>query len=130
MKPIQDVYPDMGENFYGPCDYAPLLESMGTIVARVDQDDYQGDSWVLFRDGDRFGYLQFGWGSCSGCDALQSCSNYYEIETLRDSLVTQIRWGTRGETVAYLRAIDPEVSWAPAELSSFVTLAISAMEEP
>lgn len=130
MKPIRDIYPDMGENFYGPCDYTPLLKSLGDIIARVDQDDYQGDSWVLFRDGDRFGYLQFGWGSCSGCDSLQSCDSYAEIEKLREDLLSKIRWGTRAETIAYLHTIDPEVSWAPAELSSFITLAISTMEEP
>lgn len=131
MKTIQEVYPGLRPGWaFGPYDYAPLLESLGTAVVRVDQEDYQGDSWVLFRDGDSFGYLQFGWGSCSGCDALQACGSYEELEELRRQLAASIRWGTREELVAYLRTIDPAVSYAPKELSMFLAEALSALEAP
>lgn len=95
MKPISEVYPDLAgrESFYGPGDYGPLLLSMGhEIMLQVDDDDYQGDSRLLLKDGDKVGYLQFGWGSCSGCDALQACNTIGEIEELRDELKSQIRW--------------------------------------
>lgn len=41
-------------------EYEPLIDSMpGDVVVQVDQDN----TWVLLRDGERWGYLEFGWGS-------------------------------------------------------------------
>lgn len=99
MKPINEVYPRHAEdeskngNIYGPGDYTPLLNSMGyDVLVKVDDDAYQGDSRVLFRDTLRYGILIFGWGSCSGCDALQACNSMKEIDDLRTDLNRQIRW--------------------------------------
>lgn len=95
MKPIREVYPDEGqEPFYGPCNYNPLLESLGhDILVQVDDSDYQGDSRLLFRREDgKIGYLNFGWGSCSGCDSLQGCETYAQIEELRDELAAAVQW--------------------------------------
>lgn len=50
-------------------DYKALVDSFGfEIEADGHADDYQGDSWYLFRDPETesWGYLCFGWGSCSG----------------------------------------------------------------
>lgn len=99
MKPIREVYPGLDEPFYGggTSDYHSLIESLGhEIVLEVTQQDYSGDSWLLLRSqtsvGPHFGYLEFGWGSCSGCDALQACDTYDELDKLRMSLRDGIRW--------------------------------------
>ncbi len=90
MKEIREVYPSFDGLEY---EYKPLLESMEyEILVKVDEDDYQGDSWVLFKDGTRYGFLNFGWGSCSGCDALQACESLEEIESLRNELHKSIIW--------------------------------------
>jgi hypothetical protein len=74
-------------------DYDELLKSFGhEVVLKVDERNYQGDSWVIFRDGGRYGYLCFGWGSCSGCDALQACQNEEDVEELRQKLRSDTRW--------------------------------------
>ena len=117
MKDIREVYPttkhSYGEYFWGPSDYTPLLESMGyPIVLRVDDDDYSGDSRLLFKDGDQYGMLLFGWGSCSGCDALQACGNYREIEELRERLLKIIHWGSAQELLDYIEHKDWEVEWS------------------
>ena len=109
-------------------DYGELLKPIGDIVLKIDQDEYQGYSWVLFRDGDLFGYLQFGWGSCSGCDALQACESKEEEDNLRTELATAVRWGTASETAAYLRTIDPSVSWGEEEMRRFVAEALAVLE--
>lgn len=62
-----------------------------TILMRED-DDYQGDSYYLLRDGLRLGILVFGWGSCSGCDARQACCGLGELTALRDELHDSIKW--------------------------------------
>jgi hypothetical protein len=110
VKDVRELYPDEARreaergSFYGPGDYEPLIESLGNVVLMKEDDDYQGDSHVLYK-GHRgtWGYLNFGWGSCSGCDALQACMSMAEIEELRDSLLNNIRWGKADEIVAYLR---------------------------
>src|SRR5581483_8336566 len=99
MKPINEVYPEHakdeaeGDYFYGPGSYQPLLESFGyDIVLQVDDDDYQGDSRLIFKDDSRYGLLIFGWGSCSGCDSLQACDSMKEIEQLRADIHNNIIW--------------------------------------
>lgn len=73
--------------------YSDLIESfeVETLVTVAD-DDYQGDTRHLLRDGERYGLLTFGWGSCSGCDALEGCSGITEVTELRDQLWGQIHW--------------------------------------
>lgn len=139
FTPIREVYPDAvrilpdGSSYW--CtegDYEPLLRSFGyETLLQVDDDDYQGDSRVLFRDGDRFGILIFGWGSCSGCDQLKACENYKEIDELRDDLHDCIIWGTAAETLDYLRNHDweGEFCWHAEETRKFVEQAIAMMEK-
>jgi len=123
VKPIEEVYPRTSEYFWAPGDYGPLLESFGyPILLRVDDSDYQGDSRVLFRNVEQYGWLQFGWGSCSGCDALQACNSYEDIEKLRETLHGQIKWGTREELLKYFTEKDwtTDYSWHSEEQKRFV----------
>ena len=90
-----------------PSDYGELVESMEyEVLAQADDDDYQGDSLYLLRDGQRYGVLTFGWGSCSGCDALQACSTMTEATELRDELHQSITWGSQEEIAGYLDVHD------------------------
>jgi len=74
------------------CDYTPILEFFGKILIRVDQNDYSGDSHVLLDKDGKCGLLTFGWGSCSGCDALQSCDTLGKLNDLIESLQNDIKW--------------------------------------
>lgn len=114
MKTAAELYPKkVGSDFPGFYDYTPIVESFGTVVVREDQDDYQGDSWVLYHDAaaDRFGYLCFGWGSCSGCDALQGCSSLAEVDELIASLHGQVQWKSRDEMRRFLADHDWGGDW-------------------
>ena len=97
----------------------------------MDDDDYQGDSRVLFRDGERYGVLIFGWGSCSGCDALQACDTYEEVDDLRHQLEGEIVWGTREETLAYIKGKDwaGTFIWHADETKEFLDEAVKLLEE-
>lgn len=90
MQPIE-----LDDGYY-PGGYRNLIESAGVVIELIeDDDDYQGDSFAVVRDPDngQFGYLSFGWGSCSGCDALQACyDNVDELTKLRQQLVDSIHW--------------------------------------
>ena len=74
------------------------------------KDDYQGDSVVLFGHGEYRGILIFGWGSCSGCDALKGCFSYQDIEELRENLCSGIPGGSRqaGNALNILKTNDWE----------------------
>ena len=98
METALELYPDYAKSekeygsFYGPGSYQPILDSFGKILVQVDDNDYQGDSRVLYKNGNKYGWLQFGWGSCSGCDSLQACSTIKEIQELIDDLYRSIKW--------------------------------------
>lgn len=115
MKPIEEVYPGcQGEGWFdSPCNYQPMLESLGyEILIQEDDNDYQGDSYLLLRDGERYGYLTFGWGSCSGCDSLQACNSYREVAELRSEIHESIVWkNTKAEMREWLSTKDWHVEW-------------------
>ena len=119
MKPISEVYPEhykkeqKGGSFYGPYDYGPLLESLGhEILLKVDDDDYQGDSRVLMKNGNKYGILIFGWGSCSGCDELQDCKTMKDIENLRTKIANDIKWNdSKWQTIHYIENKDWELEY-------------------
>jgi hypothetical protein len=130
MQDVRTLYPELkAEPFHGPCEYGPLLGSLGEIAIQVDDNNYQGDSRVLYRGSDgRWGVLLFGWGSCSGCDALQCCDTYEDLEKLRQGLVESVQWGTAAETAAYLRGKDWRASYMSRdENARFVREALTAM---
>jgi len=126
MKSIQEVYPQCQEDDYFsyPSDYRPLLESFGyEILIQIDDHDYQGDSRLLYFDEGRYGILVFGWGSCSGCDSLQACSSYEDIDELRDRLFHEIKWfDNASDCLEYFEKHDWEgdFSWHDEEMKVFL----------
>ena len=106
---MKDFRKDDKYLYYG---YGDLLESFGLEVIKSEVvGSYEGDYLNLFKDGNRYGYLMFGYGSCSGCDALEAINNDYEqVKELRDGLFESIRWGTASELVEYLES-DEVMSW-------------------
>ena len=135
MKSIKEVYPECKEDycFYSPYDYRPLLESLGfDICLQVDDENWQGDSRLLFKDGERWGILIFGWGSCSGCDALQGCNSYDEVDELRQQLLHDIHWEPDTESaLQYMNEHDWEgdYSWHYLETREFVNKTKTLLQE-
>lgn len=130
MKSIRNVYPGLDENIYftGPENYGPLIKSLDHKIILESHDDgenYHGDSYYFLHDtlGNRYGVLIFGWGSCSGCDALQACDSYDEISELRDELANSIHWfDSLIKLNAYLATHDWEgdYSWKSEACGRFV----------
>lgn len=130
MQPINEVY-DSSAHGWG--DYQPMIDSMGyEVVCQQDVGGYQGDTLAIVRDGERHGFLTFGWGSCSGCDALQSCSTLHEVHELRQEIHDQIVWkGSAQEMVEFLRDRDWKAQFYSDrdEVMEFVAKAIGALAE-
>lgn len=120
----------------GP-DYRDLIDSFEhEVLVEHMVGNYQGDYLFLLRDGDRYGYLVVGYGSCGGCDALEAAfdTNRYHpdgcaVTDLRDWLYTQVRWEDSAQAMLeYLSEHDWEGSYYGAEYLGFQTAAINALE--
>jgi hypothetical protein len=92
-RSVVEAFPDIDPDTYNKPDYEQLIESLGVRIKNALWfGHYSGDCFTLLEDDDKIGYLTFGYGSCSGCDALQRCDSIKEIEDLRDSLESSIKW--------------------------------------
>lgn len=126
MTDAKTLYPDYtdekGRFLCGPSNYQPMIDSFGDILVQVDDTDYQGDTSVLYRRGDVYGILIFGWGSCSGCDALQGCNTVADIDDVISSTRDMIKWGTCDEILRHVsdeEARCGEWSWHAKETQEF-----------
>lgn len=117
---VREIYADDDWGWY---DYHPMLNAFGNIVIQVDESGYQGDSWLLYDEKDKIGYLTFGWGSCSGCDALQSCGTLEDVQRVCDSLQDSIKWfDNKTQALEWFNAHDWEgdYCWYLDEAKKFV----------
>ena len=131
MKDVKQLYPEISHNedaFWECSNYNPILEEIGTILIQVDDNDYQGDSRILYEKNGKYGYLIFGWGSCSGCDALQACRDVRELQSLADSLENSVKWFDSLDVLKeYFKSKDWELeySWHAEETKDFITKVIN-----
>ena len=72
--------------------YDDLVGELGDIIHSVRESGWQGDTWYILQSGDRCGYLSVGWGSCSGCDALEGADTWEEVNELQDEFRGSIHW--------------------------------------
>ena len=93
--------------------YDEVLEELpGRLVSSVDLGDYQGDTLAVFKRRGKYAFLVFGWGSCSGCDALYGCNDWEDFCELRESLVGSMRWFPNLKGLqTYFKAKDWETEW-------------------
>lgn len=131
LFPMEQSDPDYGRELPWGVDYQPIINHFGTIAVQVDDSDYQGDTRVLYADtGKGFGYLNFGWGSCSGCDALEACNSYTEAADLIRDLESSIKWASKEEMLTFFKTHDWEgdYSWHAEEQKQFVDQTIAFLE--
>ena len=114
-------------------DYNPMIEDFGDVLFKVDDDGYQGDSYILYgymHKDSRFGFLNFGWGSCSGCDALQACSTWEEVQELYEDLRSQIKWfDSAEEAYKWFTGHDWEGDYSTKEKKWFIKIATCILEQ-
>lgn len=131
MNIVNTIYPNYteGEELY---DYQPILNSLGEILLQIDDDDYSGDSRILIKKDNRYGILIFGWGSCSGCDALQACDNTTELEELIFKIESDVKWfDTKNDVLNYLKNHDwiGDYSFNQKETKDFLNKAYTLLDK-
>ncbi len=71
--------------------------------------DYQGDYAVIIKRDNKYGFVVIGYGSCSGCDALEAVYDEPEkYQALFKSIERDIHWGTPAELVERIDSDIPE----------------------
>lgn len=103
VEQLKELYPRTAEEndeendsyyFWPPYDYDPMVHHLGDIIASGSSGDYQGDYLYVLKnrkDG-RFGFLLVGYGSCSGCDALQGCDSWEDVLKLYEYIANGVTW--------------------------------------
>lgn len=119
--------PDRFE-WYG---HQPLLSSFSTIAIQVEDHDWQGDSRILYDDDGRIGFLMYGWGSCSGCDAFYGCNTFEEAAQFSSELFNSIKWfDGREQALEWFKTHDWEGDYSGRDENTkfFVELCIKYLE--
>jgi len=90
--------------------YDDLVSAMDTeILIECHEGSYQGDSHYLMEKNGEYGILTFGWGSCSGCDALEAIGEDYDkVVSFMNDLYDEIEWMTLDEMKASITSTDFE----------------------
>lgn len=133
MIDVKKVYEGELDNEYCfLCDYQPMLDAFGKIAIQVDDQDYQGDSRLLYDENGKIGCLIFGWGSCSGCDALQACGTLDDVQELCNELQDSIKWfDSKKEALSWFKTHDWEgdYCWHINDTKDFVEKCIAYLSE-
>lgn len=116
---VKELYNE--DDKYGWDDYQPMIDAFGKVVIQDEVGSYQGDTFVLYDEGNKIGYLEFGWGSCCGCDSLQACCSIEEVQELCDELQDEIRWFyNKKQALEWFENHDWEGDWCYGETVDFV----------
>lgn len=101
------------EFFYPEGSYYDLVEKNADVLIAHTLGSYQGDMLFLLRNGDQFGFLVVGYGSCSGCDSLEACESQEAVDSLAERIYDGIKWfDTLDEAKGYITNLNERnLSW-------------------
>jgi hypothetical protein len=124
------AYDGKADDFDAPCSYDPIVKSIGDVVVEVSDSDYQGDTRVLFKRGEEYGHTTFGWGSCSGCDALQGSDSWKDVAELRNQIANTVVWRSRAEMLDWFATHDWEgdYDYRSEERKCYVDKCVTALQ--
>lgn len=103
--------PEGGETYL---DYSKLLELMDyEVLFEKSCGSYQGDLVFLLKHPEKgFGFTVVGYGSCSGCDALEACDSVSDVHDLMQTLDNHITWReSKIELAGFLAIRDKANHW-------------------
>jgi hypothetical protein len=91
---VKDCYAEIF-GFGRKVDYSLLIECINSNIKwhiLTIGGAYSGDYWYFANYNNKFYFVDFGYGSCSGCDALLACGdNIGELKELQDEIKRSIR---------------------------------------
>lgn len=102
MKTAKELFPGCESKYgfdapYGG--YRLIFENFGDVLIEVEEDNYQGMTYLLIKKDDFYALDSYRWGSCPGCDSLQACYSYENLQELMDKFASEIEWMTKEEII-------------------------------
>jgi hypothetical protein len=93
--------------------YEEGLKSRGVeTIGSQTFGHYQGDYIFIVKNSEgELGFVVIGYGSCSGCDALEACETEEQFNSLLDSVVSNIRWGSKEELISHINNEFDDNNW-------------------
>ena len=87
--------------------YTDIIGSFGTLIEEADGGNYHGDMVFVVENSGQFGFGEFGYGSCSHCDALEAAyDSDDEKASVRNDIGRTINWfDSIGQGVAYMKEV-------------------------
>ena len=76
------------EYYSPPMHYDQIVATQGEMLGNWTLGDWQGDYVYLLKNEDRYAFTVIGYGSCSGCDALEACESDEEFNELKEEITT------------------------------------------
>ncbi len=70
------------------------------------EGSYQGDFYMLGKKDDEYYFFTMNYGSCSGCDWLESIRDYEELQKLIDAIPENVQIKNRKDMVDYVAKYD------------------------
>lgn len=132
MSKARELYgSELDHSWFCVSSYQPIIDSFGKVLIQDEDQDYSGDTRVIYYENGKYGFLNFGWGSCSGCDALQACRSEEDVNKLIEELRRDVKWfDTLKELKDYLTSKDRAASYYSHEedWSGFVTKTLTLKE--
>lgn len=92
MSIARSLYPTCFQRTYSYVDdYAPIIAYLGETLVHADIGHRQGDTYLLLRTSNGYGFVVIGYGSCSGCDALRACKSYEDVDNLISGIQSSMK---------------------------------------
>jgi hypothetical protein len=113
VKTAKELYPNCECKYYEddeetyfshPFDYSPIIENIGNVIIRVKDKDYQGSTRLLLEKDECYAIFVYRWGSCSGCDTLQACKSYENVQKIMDNFNKRVEWKNKEEIVSQIKS--------------------------
>ncbi len=130
LEQVQERFP---KSNYGSIyfEYDYVDDNLGTELVHVRDNDYQGETRILLRDGNRYAIRIYSWGSCSGCDFMQACETYEEFLDYANNAYDSLEWIGKDDMMVRLNDLLAEEranSYKNDEDILFYEKAISVLE--
>lgn len=106
------LYPLTDDGYTEFYEYAPIVNYLGTPVFQDGWGEWQGDAFIVIRKDSRWGFICIGYGSCTGCDALQGCHTHEELGELISNIERSVHWtDTKDQLVEWLYSDSRSLEW-------------------
>lgn len=107
--PVLTVLPRIKERYW----WNKLLTTFPVEILVHEADPVEAADLVLWRSVEGpYGFVSFGYGSCSQCDELEACSTYAEVAKVRKEMWERVHWEDNAcNMFSWMYARDWKLQW-------------------